>query len=111
MNEGSIRVSWSIITRSQRSQLESGVKKPSQPSGSSLRTARENLFLSPQGDSMNENRSKTGSRGQNNDWKCVRYARKVSEVDVEPSFVSGRPILSSGEQFFDLELPQKTQDF
>ena len=66
-HEGSIYVSGISFDHSEPIKGPTCVRKSSRSKASELQTARENLFLSPQRDSVDENRSKNGPRGQNND--------------------------------------------
>ena len=66
-HEGSIYVSGIPFDHSESIKVPVCARKSSQSKVSELQTARENLFLSSQRDSVDENRSKSGPRGQNND--------------------------------------------
>ena len=66
-HEGSIYVSETPFDHSVSTKGPFCVRKSSQSKVSELQTARENLFLRSQRDSMDENRSKNGPRGSNND--------------------------------------------
>ena len=63
----SIYVSGSPFDHSESIKDPVCARKSSQSKASELKTARENLFLSTQRDSVDENRSKNGPRGQNNE--------------------------------------------
>ena len=64
---GSIYVSGSPFHHSESTKDPVCARKSSQSKASELKTARENLFLSTQRDSVDENRSKNSPSGQNND--------------------------------------------
>ena len=66
-HEGSIYVSGTPFDHSESTKDPVCVRKSSQSKASELKTARENLFLSTQRDSVDENRSKNAPSGQNND--------------------------------------------
>ena len=66
-HEGSIYVSVTPFDHSESTTDPVCVRKSSQSKASELKTARENLFLSTQRDSVDENRSKNAPSGQNND--------------------------------------------
>ena len=66
-HEGLIYVSGTPFDHSESTKDPVCVRKSSQSKASELKTARENLFLSTQRDSVDENRSKNAPSGQNND--------------------------------------------
>ena len=66
-HEGSIYASGTPFDHSESTKDPVCVRKSSQSKASELKTARENLFLSTQRDSVDENRSKNAPSGQNND--------------------------------------------